>query len=284
VPVLVLLVLHNGSAGDTKSFFQIIDFRLAHHFFASSFGLLNLLLGGVFAAVALYLAKERLRWFIVLILLGCVLYEFGTEYAHIPFVLYTQWWKTTIWLEAFAFIGMVMYFEKYFTGDNFLKRFPHLLPLILLVLVSVYRFSGIRKSKPDYMFPWSTSHSREVDISIQASQLTPENAVFIVPIEFTAFRWYSRRSEYVDYKSMIHQQAFLKEWYARIQSIYQFGEEEKEGGFDIHNFSFYLLHDPSPMSVEYWKKIGITHIISTNLDVKELSLVAQNGQYAIYKL
>jgi hypothetical protein len=150
--------------------------------------------------------------------------------------------------------------------------------------VSTYRLSGIRSSSPDYQFPWSTKKSDEVDISEQAAKLTPENSVFIVPIEFTAFRWYSKRSLYVDYKAMIHQEAFLNEWYKRIQAIYQFGEEEQLGGFDLHNFSFYLLDDPSPMSFEFWRKLGITHIISTNPKIKDLTLVGQNGKYAIYKL
>ena len=134
------------------------------------------------------------------------------------------------------------------------------------------------------MFPWTTAKSDEVDIALQAAQTTPESAVFIAPVEFTAFRWYSKRSLYVDYKAMIHQEAFLKEWYKRMKEIYQFGEEEEDAGFDLHNFSFYLLDEPSPLSYEFWKKLGITHIISTNPNIKDLTLVAKNGRYAIYQL
>jgi len=284
LPMLFFLLQHNGSGHDPKAFFDIIQFRLPHHFFASSFGFFNLLLGGIFAILAVYYMKQRLRAMMILIVVGCLVYEIGVEYYHVPIFLYTQWWKTTIWMEAFAFVAIGSWLFKNITNQNLITRFPFIVPIALLLLVSMYRFSGIRKYHPDYMLPWVTTKSDEVDISEQASKLTPENAVFITPIEFTAFRWYSQRSLYVDYKAMVHQEAFLKEWYKRIQNIYQFGEEEEKGGFDLDNFSFYLLDDPSPMSFEYWKKLGITHIVSTNLAIKDLTLVAKNGKYAIYKL
>jgi hypothetical protein len=284
LPLLYLLLHRNGSGDDPKTFFDIIQFRLAHHFFASSFGFINLSLGLVFAMLAVYYMKQRLRAMIILIIVGCIIYEIGVEYYHLPIFLYTQWWKTTIWMEAFAFVAIGAWLEKNITHPKVVTRFPYIVPVILLAMVSIYRLSGIRSTKPDYMFPWTTTKSDEVEISEQAATHTPENAVFITPIEFTAFRWYSKRSLYVDYKAMVHQEAFLKEWYKRIQNIYQFGEEEQKGGFDLHNFSFYLLDDPSPMSFEYWKKLGITHIVSTNLAIKDLTLVAKNGKYAIYKL
>ena len=284
LPMLFLLLQHNGSGGDPEAFFRIIRFRLSHHFFASSFGFFNLLFGGIFALLALYYMKQRLRAMMILIIAGCIVYEIGVEYFYHPIFLYTQWWKTTIWMEAFAFVAIGAVIEKNFQNVKLINRFPFIIPVALLILVSVYRLSGIRSSSPDYQFPWSSKKSDEVDISEQASKLTPENSVFIVPIEFTAFRWYSKRSLYIDYKAMIHQEAFLKEWYKRIQNIYQFGEEEAKGGFDLHNFSFYLLDDPSPMSFEYWRKLGITHIVSTNPNIKDLTLVGHNRKYAIYKL
>ncbi|HJW31340.1 MAG TPA: DUF6798 domain-containing protein [Saprospiraceae bacterium] len=212
------------------------------------------------------------------------MYEIGVEKFHLMSMLYTQWWKTTIWMEAFAFVAIGYHLERLFSAKSFVVRYPVLALLGLLAFASVVKLSGIRPSKPPYMFPWSGQHSEEVDISIQANASTPENALFIVPVEFTAFRWYSKRSTYIDYKAMLHQETFLKDWYDRMQSIYQYGIKEKEGGFDLHHFSQYLLEDPSPLSIEYWKKLGITHIISTNLDLKTLTQVAHNGQFAIYKL
>ena len=83
---------------------------------------------------------------------------------------------------------------------------------------------------------------------------------------------------------MLHQADFLKEWYSRIQKIYAFGQEEKEGGFDIHVFSRTLLEEPSSMSEDYWKKLGITHIVSPSGNVTSLKKVASNKTYSIYSL
>lgn len=284
LPMFYLLLHYNGGRSDPKTFIDIIHFRLSHHFFASAFGWFNLVLGFIFAWIAVTFYKQRLLWFIILILFGCLVYELGVEYFQFTSILYTQWWKTTIWMESFAFIAISYHLEKSATRLKFLYRYPFLILFGLLLMVSAFRLSDIRPVKPDYMFPWTKKNSAEVDISIKAGEVTAPDALFIVPIEFTAFRWYSKRSTYVDWKAMLHQETFLKDWYARINSIYQYGIPEKEGGFDIHNFSRYLLEDPSSMSIEFWKKLGITHIISTNTGIKGMSPIASNGQFAIYKL
>ncbi|HEX5112221.1 MAG TPA: hypothetical protein VFV79_05205, partial [Saprospiraceae bacterium] len=155
VPLVYLLLRHNGSGNDPKSFYDIIHFRLAHHFFASSFGILNLIIGFTFAIITISTMKQRLRAMMIMIVLGCIVYEVGVEYFHKPVFLYTQWWKTTIWMEAFAFIAFGTFLEKTFVHQKLINRFSWALPVILLLLVGVYRFSGIRSSKPDYMLPWA---------------------------------------------------------------------------------------------------------------------------------
>jgi len=155
---------------------------------------------------------------------------------------------------------------------------------LILLVVCAYRLNGHIGTKPEYTLPWTTTISDEVDISEQAGKLTPDSAVFIIPVDFTAFRWYSKRSTYVDYKAMFHQEEFLTEWYQRIQNIYAYSLKEKEAGFDIHIFSASLLEEPSSISIDYWRSIGITHIISTASEIKTLKIVGQNGTYFIYSL
>ncbi len=283
-PWLFLLIRHNGGHQDPKGFFDIIHFRLSHHFFASSFGWFNLLLMAGFATMTCILYKQKMKWFFILATAGCFVYEAFVEWYHIPVVLYTQWWKTTIWIEAFALIAIGAYLNKWFSEYRVWKKYPLLIPALFIILVGLYRLGGWLGTMPEYMFPWSASNSPEVDISLQAEKLTPPDALFVIPLDLSAFRWYSKRSNYVDYKAMLHQEAFLKDWYARLQQIYQYGIAEQQGGFDIRNFSRYLLEEPSPMSVAYWKKLGITHIISTGANARDLELVGKNERYFIYKL
>jgi hypothetical protein len=220
----------------------------------------------------------------ITIVLGCIVYTIGVESYRLPVALYTQWWKTTIWLEAFFFIALAVSLEKYSPSPKIFTRYTMLVPVAILILVCIYRLSGWFGEKPEYMLPWSTVKNDAVDISEKAAALTPEDAVFIVPIDFSAFRWYSKRSLYVDYKALFHQEDFLREWSRRIENIYAYGLKEKQGGFDIHVFSKTLLEEPSLISTDYWKKLGITHILSTSPNIKTLKLLYSNNTYSIYSL
>jgi hypothetical protein len=187
-------------------------------------------------------------------------------------------------MEVFAFIAIGVYLEKLAMSNELLHRLQPLIPILFIAWVAFYRLGGKSETGISYMFPWAPNKNAEVDISIQAEKLTPPDAVFVIPIEMTAFRWYSKRNTYFDFKAMLHQEKFLKDWYMRMQTIYHYGIEEKAGGFSVRNFSRYLLDDPSPLSIDQWKRLGITHIISTSPGHADLDQLGQNEQYYIYKL
>jgi hypothetical protein len=283
-PWLTLLIVNNGGHEDAKHFFSIIQFRLSHHFFASAFGWHHLAITAAFAAITIYYFKQKLKWFFIFILIGCLVYEAGVEWQHSPVILYSQWWKTTLWIEVFAMVALGAYFDKELLRYKWFTKTQIALPILFILAVGFYRLSGRFHHGIQYMVPWASQVSDEVDIAQQALQVTPDNAVFIIPIEMTAFRWYSKRNLYVDYKAMLHQESFLYDWYKRLQDVYQFGIKEKEGGFEIHNFSFYLLDDPSPLSIDQWKQMGITHIISTRAGLKGFTLLGSNETYFLYKI
>ncbi len=284
IPWIYLLSQHNGGTTQPDRFMDIMEFRLAHHFFPGSFGWIHLMVFVVFALFTIRFYKQRLKWFMLTIVLGCIAYTIGVEVYGQPLALYTQWWKTTIWLEAFAFIAAAVTLEKSWSSPKLFTKYSMVIPFVILILVSTYRLSGWFGEKPEYMLPWTTVKSDAVDISEKAAALTPENAVFIVPVDFTAFRWYAKRSMYVDYKALFHQEEFLLEWSKRIENIYAYGLKEKQGGFDIHVFSKALLEEPTLISIDYWRSIGITHILSTSKDIKTLPLIYSNKTYSIYSL
>ena len=62
--------------------------------------------------------------------------------------------------------------------------------------------------------------TQEEEIGLLAKQNTPKYAVFIYPMEFTGFKFYSERSIYVDFKSVVHRKDVLGNWYHRINMIY----------------------------------------------------------------
>ncbi len=284
IPWYYALAKNNGSHSDPSTFMNIMEFRLSHHFFASYFGLINLLLGALFGLLSILFYSGKMKWIFIFIVIGCVGYEIGVELLRWPIVLYTQWWKTTIWMEAFAFVAIFAQIEKINFLNNLSRRINLGLPLLLLVFVSLYRLSGFFGQKPEYMFPWSSASSDEVAISEMAKKMTPENAVFIIPPELTAFRWYSKRSLYVDYKAMIHNETFLKEWYERIGSVYDYDLESKKSGVDFSLQTTEILSSPSAEMIVKWKNMGITYLISSASSIDGLELVGFNHSFSIFKI
>jgi hypothetical protein len=284
LPWLYLLQSQNGAVTSPETFMDIVEFRLAHHFFPSSFGWLNLLVVGVLGLSAFLFYKERLKWLVGLVMIGGVIYWIGVEKYRVPIILYTQWFKTTIWLEALACIMIAIGLEKLTFWPKAIFKYSALVSVVFLVLIGVYRLSGWFGGKPDYIFPWNATTNDAIDVSLKAAERTPEDAVFIVPVDFTAFRWYAKRSLYVDYKAMLHQEAFLKDWYDRIGRIYAYGLKEKQGGFDIRVFSKELFDHPTLISIDFWKSQGITHIISSSREITSMQKIYENKSYTIYKL
>lgn len=284
IPWIHLLGKHNGGMIQPVLFMDIMEFRLSHHFFPSSFGILHLIVFSIMCLVTILFYRQRLKWFMLIILLGCIVYTIGVDVYRHPIVLYTQWWKTTIWMEAFLLVAIAVTLEKNWPNPRIFTKYTMLFPIGLLLLIGVYRLSGWFGEKPEYMVPWSSAKSDQVDVSEKARELTKEDAVFIIPVNVTAFRWYSKRSQYVDYKALFHQEFFLQEWYQRIGNIYAYGQKERQGGFDINVFSKALLEEPSLISTDYWRKLGITHIISTSPEVISLKKVYSNSTYSIYSL
>jgi len=187
-------------------------------------------------------------------------------------------------VEAFAFIAVVTFFEKNQHLNKIVTRLHLFIPIALLILVCVYRLSGPFSEKPPYMFPWSASKSQEVDISEQAQRLTPTNAVFIIPPDLTAFRWYSKRDTYIDYKPMLHTESFLNDWYHRIDDVYDYNMSVKASGYTFPQRANETLNAPSAETIDRWRRMGITHLISRSANIKSLNLIGQNRFYAIYDL
>ena len=284
VPWIYFLSKNNGAVNEPALFMDIMEFRLSHHFFPSYFGWQHLVIGGMLGLIGVLFYKQRLRWFVLTILIGCIVYTILVEKYRMAGALYSQWWKTTIWLEALGCIAIAVGQEKGAPYLGIFTRKSWTGPILILLLVGTYRLSGWFGDKPDYLFPWDNKQNDAIDVSLQAKDLTPEDAVFIIPIDFTAFRWYSKRSLYVDYKALFHQEEFLQEWYRRIEGIYAYGLKEKKGGFDIHVFSRALLEDPTLISTDYWRKNGITHIVSTSSNITSLKKLYSNPTYSIYSL
>ena len=283
-PWVLLLALGNGAGGDDRAFMEIMAFRLSHHFFPGTWPLIAFMLTAMLAAWAISAFPDKLKYFLVAIVAGCVLYVFALDRFNPPIVLYTQWFKTTIWLEAFGLIAIARTAERITYYYKFFRHAGMLVPVLFVALAGLYRFNQPVERRPAYMLPWRTAEDAEIRISRRAAELTAADAVFVVPYSFTAFRWYAERSLYVDYKAMLHQQPFLNEWYARIQEIYQYGKTEQEAGFGFANFADAVFDEPAYETLVLWHQLGITHFISRAPSIEGLAPLATEPPYSIYAI
>lgn len=283
-PWLVLLALGNGANGHPEEFLEIMAFRLPHHFFPGTWPITAFLVTGVLVIWAIGSFPDKLRYFIWLAVAGCIVYALWLWLAPRPMVLYTQWFKATIWLEAFGILAMARTAERLTLPWRWLRPAGWLVALLLLAGVGFYRLSGWLGDPPEYHFPWSRKSSAEIRISKRAAELTPPDAVFVVPYRFTAFRWYGERSLYVDYKAMLHQYDFLAEWYERIQAIYQFNHEDQAAGFRFENFANAVFDHPAYESITLWRRLGITHFISQAPEIEDLEPIASEPPYYLYAI
>lgn len=283
LPWIILLAVHNGGHEDPDTFRQILEFRLSHHFFGSSFKLIQLAMLALFTMICVIVYEDKVKWLVVRIAMGCLLYELGVEVLQWPFMLYTQWWKATIWIEAFAFIGIFSFLDKKISLSKF-KLNPTFILGGFLFAITLYRLTGVREAGPLYMLPFAHVSSDEIDISEQAGRLTNESSLFVIPPDLSSFRWYSKRSNYVDYKAMLHTERFLFEWYRRIEKIYGFDSESKAAGSNIDEQARYILESPTDEMLHYWKSLGITHFISPNNAIPQFSPIGKNESYGIYAI
>ncbi|MDQ3016807.1 MAG: hypothetical protein M3R25_08860 [Bacteroidota bacterium] len=284
LPWIVLLAKNNGGTSDPGRFMDIIHFRLGHHFFGFTFSAVDLLFTLLFSLICIIYYHGKLKWMFVLIVAGCLIYEFGVEWIRSPLVLYTQWWKTTIWIEAFAFIAIFSMVDQRIRFSEKYKHWSPALPVLLLLAVSFYRLSNIVGVKPDYSKPLSSAKTDAVDISIKARELTPDTALFVIPYELTAFRWYSHRSNYIDWKAMLHNETFLYEWYDRVSEIYAFDMQAQAEGQTILSNASAMLSDPDAEHIARWKSLGITHVTGYPGKGSGMDLLSQNATYALFRL
>jgi hypothetical protein len=77
IPWLYFLSKFNGGSSSPDLFMDIMEFRLSHHFFPSYFGWIHLLAFGLFAIITIRFYTRRLKWFMLAIVLGCIVYTIG---------------------------------------------------------------------------------------------------------------------------------------------------------------------------------------------------------------
>ena len=272
--------------------YEIFEFRLAHHFFPQYFSFVDWIAALMMLAFALlYFQKmdsEKSLLFILILILGMIIYTVSVIYLPNEINLSSQWFKNYIWLELFGVIALLALLEK--NMASLVKLIPEQGFSIFLIVAGLaagilIHIPGETISDRKYEFFYTDHQSDEKGIAERAKTLTPSSSTFIVPMHFTEFTFYSQRSVYINYKTVVHRKDALGEWYRRIQQVYrinildrlQMKDLYQTGNVNYRNTSYYDLY---MLSLE-----GVDHMIAfRSQEFPLLPLLYSNESYSIYAL
>ena len=289
VYIAILLKEVNNPGISDSEYFKIFEFRNAHHFFPQYFPLRSYYVELLLYVVGIYFMviykMEKLLNLSLVIILGIMIYLIGAFVFGLPLILSTQWFKSTIWLELFSLIAVMKYFENEF---QFIKKaffskfvFTGLNATAMVVIIMALAGFNYFKQKP-YRFVYGKNMSQEEDIGLKVKALTDKNAVFVYPMEFTGFKFYSERNAYIDFKSIVHRRDALGEWYKRINDIYGVDFDTRHSGKDIFKEAKKNFAKIDKSKLQYLKESGVEYIVEYRDVDLNLPVLVENSRYIVY--
>lgn len=288
IPALIWLLLlfkyHNQeNVASVVDYLDLIRLRMPHHYLPEWFSWQSYVVTGVISLLSMiwfWKHDRRVFHLIAWILVGCGLYGIAIR-AGYEWPLQTQWFKTTIWVELFAVISFLAWLNRrlvikvkmlYFFG-------------ILLAMLSVLWYLDVPPFKEkSYDFGDHWTNNAAVDIALACEKLTPVDALFIIPPENNSFRFASKRSVYVDFKSIAHQKRYLNEWYRRSRQIYGLRAGGQTGGFRVIPQAIYDYSHLSTEQVRMLRAYGVTHMLTYANHKLDLPIVIKNESFVVYSI
>lgn len=275
----------------TEEYFKIFEFRNAHHFFPQYFGISNyvmevlLFIAGIIAMVKLkYKVLYQISFVIISLLL---VYSFCVLVIKIPFVLNMQWFKASIWLEMIALLALISFVEDKINFSNF-KYLNSYLLISLIISITFVGFlikTGNKHFKDkSYSFYYGYDLSPEEEIALIAKNITNKEDIFIYPMEFTGFKFYSERSALIDFKSFVHRKGAMSKWYDLIMAVYQIDIDNRKSKNNLYTIASNKYKSMSNSKVKEFILLGVNYLVQYQGVKLPYPVVASNSAYLIYKL
>ncbi len=280
-----------STPADLNLLMQIIAMRAPHHYLPYQFSFIGyaFMLACVIAIFNFDNYNDKVWTFFIVA--GCIVYAVCVYYFESNFILNTQFFRMTIWIKFWGSMGLMRYLLNYLQNDKLLRyvenRFKRAVFFAGIVCTIIILPSFRIFKNKDYMFPFFKNTNPIVEISEHAKNATPINALFITPPDFEAFRFYSERNNFIDYKAILHDNAYLLEWQKRMKLIYNVGINNKEKGFQlipIAKANYNTLSDTMLLRLCQQNKIDYV-IRDTAFRVGEgFVKIDSAAKYAIYKI
>ena len=282
IPFLLFFIPLLQSQGtdllNPEKYFEIIEFRLAHHFIPSYFRSFDFIISVLlFGAGIFFFLKRRHKFILGVILsiaLGTSIYLLGLEQQW-PLALNTQWFKTTIYIEAMGIIGLLGLLKTLVAK----KVDSKLISAIGIILICVILLLNVKHK--DHQLPFLNYVDEEKEIALKAKSISGVNDIFLIPPAFSGFKYYSQRSSPIDFKAMIHHHDYLSEYYQRVKRIYQVDIQDRKKGRLVSKLKEnYLALNKSSIS-EFCPECEFI-VTYTEHDL-DLPKVTETSAYTIYQ-
>ncbi len=294
------------SSVSSAAIHEVLAFRAPHHYLPQSFsalGWLVLLPLWVFAWYFFNMPtsekKEQteanvqpfFKYFYFTAFIGLGIFALNELTIQNATVLSTQWFSTTIWLKTVAVFAVFAWVSSLIPADwsRWLLWFWLVLGVSAIVaMVSMQPEKRVFKQK-NYDLPFFSTETQpehaEIEIAQMCERKTPINALFLTPTNVTAFRYYSKRASWVDFKTIAHAPAALNEWYRRIRVLYRVDIATRNARQDpatVANQHFAAFREDDFRLLT--QQTGATHLLTTISHHLKFPIVAMNERWVVYRL
>ncbi len=278
----VLLLFYNRLSPHAhgNSLIDLIEFRIGHHFFIQYSGILSIVFLATLYVLGLILwrFKEKFIYYFICIQFTLLLvYLVLGNWLRIDFFIQFQWLKTSIWIELFATIGLVLWlYENY--REYLSEKTLRIVGCGLMTGVIIASFFTQKEDK--------ILLKEEEKLALWTKNNTDTNALFMYPPLFTRFKAISERSSWIDYKAISHQIAYLIPWYDRVNKIFGIDLDDRRHNINLikkANVNFENINDHNLTFLLYSQNVNYIILPTKNEPSEYMFPAYSTDHYTIYQ-
>ena len=163
--------------------------------------------------------KKQLLWMFTIILSVCAFYFVAFETNHFMWIGKLQWFKTTIWVNAFACIVIANIASNYLPNFDF-KLINKLLIPSSIGLFAFMFYSNAFSHSTKYAFLNNSPKTDLQKLHCFIKENTPKESRFLIPIDNESFTSEAQRSTVASFKAVVHEPYFFMKWQKVLEQYY----------------------------------------------------------------
>jgi hypothetical protein len=267
----------NGEMNSALYYEILFKWRNPHHYLPSLFSIGSYVKLAVLLAAGLWSVRrisrredfQKLAAFGGMVLVGLLIYTVSLEWLGIHAIGKLQFFKTTIWLQAFSAMAISIWIEQ------LLRKFADVrgVQAIALALPVLWILQSHVRHDTPLSFDHRTDEQKELtDLHRWIADSTPVDALFATYATNESFICEAKRSQYVAWNPIVHEPWFLLQWHERFSELYgnPFLESDYKGTLQRADANFEGID---------WKAFGCTHLlIGSDVKVESSHQVLKEGE------